>query len=116
MARQEFSKRIKSQAAERANGHCEECNKKLRVGEFHYDHIIPDGLGGTPTLENCMVLCLPCHKDKTRLQDNPVMQKADRQRKNIAQGIRTSRKPMPFGRNSPWKKRFDGTVVRRNAR
>jgi hypothetical protein len=60
-----------------------------------------------------MVLCLPCHKDKTRFQDNPVMQKADRQRKSIAQGIRTSRKPMPFGRSSNLKLKMDGTVVDR---
>jgi 5-methylcytosine-specific restriction endonuclease McrA len=113
MARQEFPKSVKSKAAERAAGHCEECNKKLRAGDWHYDHIVPDGLGGEPTRDNCKVLCLPCHKDKTRLQDNPVMQRADRQRKSIAQGVHTARKPMPFGRNSNLKVKMDGTIVDR---
>jgi hypothetical protein len=113
MARQEFTKSVKSKAAERAKGHCEQCKKKLRVGEFHYDHRVADGLGGTPTLDNCTVLCLPCHKDKTRLHDSPIMQKADRQRKAVAQGICTARKPMPFGRNSNLKVKMDGTVIDR---
>jgi 5-methylcytosine-specific restriction endonuclease McrA len=113
MARQEFPKSVKSKAAERAKGHCEQCGKKLRVGEFHYDHRVADGLGGTPTLDNCMVLCLPCHKDKTHLHDNPIMQKADRQRKAVAQGIRTPKKPMPFGRNSGLKMKMNGEIVDR---
>lgn len=117
MSRKEFSKTVKSQAAQRAAGHCEKCGKKLRAGEFHYDHVVPDGLGGTPTLDNCMVLCLPCHKDKTRLQDNPVMQKADRQRKAIGQGIKTRKwPPMPGTEASGIKKCMDGTVLRRRSR
>jgi 5-methylcytosine-specific restriction enzyme A len=115
MSRKEFSKTVKGQAAKRANGKCEECGKKLRVGEFHYDHTVADGLGGTPTLNNCMVLCLPCHKVKTITIDNLIMQKADRQRKAIAQGIKTSRTPMPYDRNSRFKRKTDGTVVRRDS-
>lgn len=115
MSRKEFSKTIKGQAAKRAAGHCEECGKKLRVGEFHYDHIVADGLGGTPTLDNCMVLCLPCHKDKTHLHDNPIMQKADRQRKSIGMGIKTRKGlPMIGSRDSDWKRKMDGSLERRS--
>lgn len=113
MNRKEFPKSVKSKAADRANGKCEQCGKKLRVGEFHYDHRVADGLGGTPTLDNCMVLCLPCHKDKTRLHDNPIMWKADRQRKTVAQGVHTPKKPMPFGRNSGLKIKMNGQIVDR---
>lgn len=88
--RREFSKTVRLQAANRAKGRCEACNKKLSVGEFHYDHDVPDGLGGEPTLENCRVLCLTCHRIKTHEQDNPRMQKADSQRKSIALGIRNA--------------------------
>lgn len=88
MRRREFSVSVRKQAAARAKGHCEACGKKLAVGEFHYDHDTPDGLGGEPTLENCKVLCLPCHKVKTIEHDNPRMQKADAQRKSIALAIR----------------------------
>lgn len=86
--RREFSKTVRVQAAARAKGHCETCGLKLPVGGFHYDHDTPDGLGGEPTLENCRVLCLTCHRIKTHEHDNPRMQKADAQRKSIALAIR----------------------------
>lgn len=106
--RREFSVGVRKQAAARAKGHCEACGVTLPVGGFHYDHDTPDGLGGEPTLENCRVLCLTCHKAKTFEQDNPRMQKADAQRKSIALSIRpTSRlkgpkfpKPVPQRRAS----------------
>lgn len=88
--RREFSKTVRLQAAKRANGRCEACHRKLSVGEFHYDHDTPDGLGGEPTLENCKVLCLTCHRIKTHEHDNPRMQKADSQRKSIALNIRSA--------------------------
>jgi len=43
-----------------------------------YEHVIPDGLGGEPTLGNCKVHCRNCADVKTFTQDNPRMQKADR--------------------------------------
>lgn len=114
MSRREFSMKVKGQAAIRANGHCENCGVRLPIGGFHFDHDVPDGLGGEPTLENCKVLCLPCHKDKTRLHDNPVMQKADRQRKSVGMGMKTRKgRPFPGSKASGLKKCFDGTVVRR---
>lgn len=69
--RREFSKRTKRDAFMRANGKCEVpwCQAHLSVGKFHYDHIIPDALGGEPTLENCAVICVACHKDKTGRMD-----------------------------------------------
>jgi len=88
MSRREFSKGVRAQAAARSKGLCEGCGTKLVVGGYHYDHDVPDGLGGEPTLENCRVLCLTCHRTKTHEQDNPRMQKADRQRKGIALSIR----------------------------
>lgn len=88
MARREFSMAVKKAAAARANKLCEGCGGKLHAGGYHYDHDVADGLGGEPTLENCRVLCLPCHKVKTIEHDNPRMQKADRQRNKIALAIR----------------------------
>ena len=88
MSRREFGKKVRGQAALRCKGLCEGCAGKLTVGGYHYDHDVPDGLGGEPTLENCRVLCLTCHRTKTHEQDNPRMQKADRQRKAIALNIR----------------------------
>lgn len=80
MSRREFSKQVRRDAFLRAKGLCEgkECGARLTVGKFHYDHDIADGLGGEPTLENCMVLCVACHRTKTRTRDVPAIAKTKR--------------------------------------
>lgn len=77
MSRSEFPADVRRAAWKRCKGQCEKCTAKLFVGKFQYDHRIPDGLGGLPTLENCQVLCTNCHHEKTVAEDRPVMQKAD---------------------------------------
>lgn len=108
--RREFSKAVKRDAFLRANGQCEgrpygdeRCPVKLQVGRYHYDHIVPDGLGGEPTLDNCAVLCKACHSDKTAKQDVPRIAKMKRVRDKF-QGIKKRRRTIP-GR------RFDGTPI-----
>ena len=82
--RREFSKQVRRDAFMRANGQCEghpygeRCPVKLQIGRYHYDHDIPDALGGDPTLENCVVLCIACHKDKTSKRDVPAIAKTKR--------------------------------------
>ena len=78
--RREFTNRIKLEAHQRAKGCCELCNSgvKLLVGDIFYDHRIPDGLGGEPTLENCQVLCRSHHDIKTRKADVPAIAKSKR--------------------------------------
>jgi hypothetical protein len=44
----------------------------------HFDHVIPDGIGGKNDLQNCAVLCVPCHGDKTARLDIPIIAKAKR--------------------------------------
>lgn len=85
MSRREFPKRVKRDAFARANGFCEgtpygdeRCPVKLTIGKYHYDHDIPDGLGGEPILDNCVVLCIACHKDKTTKRDVPLIAKTKR--------------------------------------
>jgi 5-methylcytosine-specific restriction protein A len=67
MARKEFSKAVKVAATKRATRdgvtYCDGCG--LPAKRWHYDHDNPDGLTGKPTLENCKLLCLPCHAKKT---------------------------------------------------
>jgi 5-methylcytosine-specific restriction protein A len=88
MSRREFSKKTKRDAFVRADGHCEApgCGAKLTLGKFAYDHIDPDGLMGEPTLENCQVLCAPCHLEKTRV-DVANIARAKR-REDAHRGIR----------------------------
>lgn len=109
--RTEFSAKTKAAAALRANGHCEECTRRLGTGDFHYDHVIPDALGGEPTLENCAVLCRSCHSVKTTKADVPRIAKANRNFRK-ARGIR---KPSQFAcsRGSKFKKKITGEVVLR---
>lgn len=112
--RREFPKKVNLAAFQRANGRCEGegCGARLTVGKFHYDHVLADALGGEPTLENCAVLCWACHRDKTGQEDVPRIRKADRQR-NSHLGIRGPHHVIPGSKASPFKKRLDGSVVRR---
>jgi 5-methylcytosine-specific restriction endonuclease McrA len=106
MSRSEFKASVRQRAWERCKGLCEKCTAKLFPGHFDYDHIIPDGLGGEPTLENCQVLCDNCHEEKTHKHDRPIMQKADNIRKK-----HLGQKP-----KRPWsqfKKKMNGQVVKR---
>lgn len=108
--RREFSKQIRRDAFLRANGQCEgtlsggeRCPVKLTIGRYHYDHEIPDALGGEPTLANCTVLCVACHKDKTGERDIPAITKT----KRISDREMGIRKPRTIRR---WRK-FNGTIV-----
>lgn len=77
--RREFSRKTKAQAFTRSKGCCEVCGVRLSVGKFRYDHILPDALGGDPTLENCKVQCSSCDAPKTA-DDIRRIRKADRAR------------------------------------
>lgn len=79
MSRREFSRKTKAQAFQRANGNCEVCTARLMPGKFRYDHILPDVLGGEPTLANCKVQCLACDAPKTA-DDIRRIRKSDRMR------------------------------------
>jgi len=119
--RKEFGSRVKFAALKRAtndNGevHCEnkKCGRLLTGPGTHYDfdHDRADGLGGDNTIENCVVLCSQCHKEKTHKHDRPIMAKADRVKKKTY-GIKRSGPKLPFGRGSGLKKKINGQVVKR---
>lgn len=109
--RKEFSKKTRLETFQRAKGNCEECGGRLSIGKFHYDHIIPDGLNGLNDLGNCAVVCVNCHREKTR-GDNGRIAKAKRvYAKHV--GARQSRNPLPGGKTSSWKRKLSGEWVRR---
>lgn len=113
-ARKEFSKSVKVAAFERSKGLCECCTTRLEVGRFQYDHILAAALGGPPTLENCKVLCTNCHGRKTGLEDVPVIAKSNRVRNKHIGAAKRSRNVIPGSKRSPWKRKLDGTTVRRD--
>ena len=96
MSRLEFSSATKRAAYDRASGRCELCGMPFK-GRPEYDHRIPDALGGTNDLANCMVICRPCHAEKTAKEDVPRIRKADRQ-KNAERGAkRRPKQPLKSG-------------------
>jgi len=108
--RTEFSKRTKHDAFERSEGLCEgilasgeRCNANLKHKRFHFDHVIPDGIGGDTSLQNCAVLCVECHGEKTAKIDIPIIAKAKR---NFDK-YRGIKKPRTI---RAWRK-FDGSPV-----
>lgn len=92
---------------------CEGCGCEInaRTGTI-YEHVIPDGLGGEPAIENCKVHCRTCADVKTFTQDNPTMAKADRVlKKNF--GLQANKRPFPGSRASGLRKKMNGQVERR---
>ena len=111
--RREFPTKIRVAAFQRANGLCEKCGARLTPGKFAYDHILPDWLGGEPTLENAQVLCDPCHSEKTHGQDRPRINKTQRQHARHIEAKAPSRNPLPGSKASGWKRKMNGEWVRR---
>ncbi len=93
MSRREFTKKTRREAFKRADGKCEfvlanglRCNCALTVGKMIFDHVLPDWIGGEPTLENCAVICVACNKIKTA-QDAADRAKTQR-REDAHRGIK----------------------------
>ena len=103
MARREFSRKVRKQAIERANGKCESktCGAVLKPREAEVDHILPCELGGEPTLANAQVLCKVCHKEKTA-NDIRRIRKSDRARDKNSGAIRPDQtmQSAPFARSA----------------
>jgi len=120
MARREFSKAVLRAAFARADGRCEgaltdggRCPCALQVGRFHYDHIVPAALTEDASLENCQVLCRPCHAAKT-VVDVGAIARVRRVRDRHAGIVDPHRRPLPGSKASPYKRLIGGRVVRRH--
>lgn len=96
---------------EREHGKCMVCSTKLLPGKFIFEHVRPLGLGGEDTDDNIRLTCKGCASEKTKA-DMAAITKAKRQ-KAAHLGLKKSKTPLPFGRGSKFKKKMDGTVVRR---
>ena len=116
MRRRNWSQRQRLALFVGANGACQACQIRLQPGQtWDLDHIIPIALGGADETQNLQVLCIPCHKDKTNKRDIPAIAKSVRLEAKHLGAKSPSRHPMPFGRQSIWKKKLDGTIVKRNS-
>jgi 5-methylcytosine-specific restriction endonuclease McrA len=97
---------------EREKGFCMLCGIKLITGGFIYEHVRALELGGTDTDDNIRLTCKPCATEKTKV-DHSTAAKAKRQ-KVVSLGLKQSKNPLPFGKGSKFKKKMDGTIVRRD--
>jgi 5-methylcytosine-specific restriction protein A len=111
--RMEFPARVKVQAFRLAQGRCVHCTVKLGPGWVEYDHRVSDEMGGTPALENCEVLCVPCHRAKTAQDAGHLARAKRREAKHLGAQTKNRSRPIPGSRASPWKKRMNGQVLRR---
>lgn len=113
MSRREFSLKTKRAAYERCGGICE-CGCGRPFGEHpkerpHYDHVLPDMLGGTNDLENCEVLRVECHDAKTYGQDIKRITKVRREDKRRKNQTAPKRK-IPGSKGTSLRKKMDGSV------
>lgn len=61
---QEDMKRIRRQVISRDGCVCTYCGDQLEVSQVTVDHLIPETRGGEDSVENLVVACAPCNKDK----------------------------------------------------
>jgi 5-methylcytosine-specific restriction endonuclease McrA len=105
--------RVKVRVFKEAKGCCEICTLQI-YGKLRpeYDHRIALANGGANRETNLQLLCVPCHAIKTGAD---VKEKATVYRKTAKHlGIKLKKgRPFPGARNSPWKKKIGGGMVRR---
>jgi 5-methylcytosine-specific restriction enzyme A len=65
--RKEFTEKTKLEAFRLTGGRCKKCTRRVGAGylKVNYDHIKANVFEPDNSLENCMVLCEPCHRPKT---------------------------------------------------
>ena len=96
-------------------GLCAACAQKIDAGKaWDIDHILPLALGGTNAPDNLQILCRPCHRTKTTHSDVPRIAKTKRLRARHLGASAPSTRPIPGSRQSLWKRKMDGSVMRRN--
>ncbi len=97
----------------RHDGVCHLCKLKVIPGEeWDVSHEIPLEAGGRDDDSNWLVAHRRCHRTHTATVDAPLIAKVKRIRARHL-GAKKSRTPMPRGRSSKWKRKMDGTIVRR---
>ena len=119
MGRRDFSKVTQREALVRAAGRCEaalpsgeRCPCALQPGRYRFDHVIPDRIGGAPSLENCQVICVACDRAKYP-RDRATIDRTRRIEDRHAGVTDPWRRTLPAGRRSPFKRLIGGGVVNR---
>jgi 5-methylcytosine-specific restriction enzyme A len=105
--------RVRLRVFERFAGRCQcGCRRKIAAGEvWHCDHIVALINGGLNCESNLQPLLLAHHLDKTIVEVAEKAKIAAQRLKHL--GLHRPSQPLPFGRNSVYKKTMRGAVVER---
>jgi 5-methylcytosine-specific restriction endonuclease McrA len=101
------------QVWEKTGGICVLCSRKIEGGRERWiaEHIRALELGGSDNLDNMGPAHEACAFVKTQ-DDHRRAAKAKRQ-KIQSIGADSSKRPLPFGKHSPWKRKVSGQIVPR---
>ena len=115
MTRKKITPKARIEIFEREKGICHFCNLKVHPGQdWDVSHEIPLEIGGDDHGANLRVAHRTCHRVHTSKVDMPRIAKTKRIRAKHLGAATKSKSPMPMGKSSVWKKKMDGTVVRRD--
>lgn len=114
MNRKPLSTRARAELFAACCGTCHLCGGPILVGDtWDVSHPIPLALGGADDATNRDIAHRKCHRLHTAGKDAPAIAEAKR-REALHRGWKApSCRPMPCGRNSPYRKHIDGRVSRR---
>ena len=112
MKRRSISTRERVEIFQKAGGVCHCCQGRIAIGDaWEVEHVIPLAQGGADEGDNLQPAHVKCHRAKTADDAGNTARAKRREARHL--GARVSARPLPCGRKSAFKKRMDGTVVRR---
>lgn len=104
--------RVRLRVFLKAEGKCQTCSRQIRGGDkWALDHKIALINNGEHRETNLQMLCEWCHSKKTK-SDTAEKSKTYAKRKSNY-GIKKSKNPLPGSKASGWKRKMDGSWVRR---
>ena len=104
--------RVRLRVWECEGGRCHACTRKISVGEtWTLEHRIALINGGENKERNLCLTCCNCLPAKNAADVAEKSKVAALRKKHL--GIKHTSRPMAGSRNSPWKRKMDGTIERR---